>query len=669
MFVLFVASDKMCSSKHKHQSVDSSPFQTSGAIDVSFTGVLRDLETRFRQKRPQVDSMIWFKILRAGLPSHAVYAPTARDDMMTILPRTSLVITLHDMIAVLQAEDEPGSRHRVALDRQEGSAGLGLKSCSLTTLLDPAVLTLRQMKSVERWPAAQEHSYYLDIEMESAHDQLQIPYVATAMMRHGAHLQGVPYTVNNEAEGRIMDKLEQQGLVHKVNENERAYVFTHEGLQRTIAVDYVTKPPSPLLEPECDKPWAEQTTYELLLSMERNGWRCRIVPALRKRMLQRAEVPEHYTGNAEKVWVLPAMAQEARRSYLILLLSFSEHQKPVPHIARNSTYADLLAGGDGTRQARKRKLLFMDDDIVVLPQAKLQAAQREDCIGTAELCQHHLQCQDFPQSRQGRAVLQILSQALHLRRLHRDVPQAHLQQAPPLKTSLSRVAPVGQERAQSSSCRVNKQAQCSWNVCKRAKSLESHIMVVRRWALGAEAKPGLALPLSKDAAFSVFRFPPVPARDLVSRSVLEKEIDSMKESVDEEDLKKKSINKAGSDVKSCIAQRERQQARLEKRAQADKDKEKKKKDAEEQRKAQADKWAAAATATAAATEAEIFKKVFSDSERTKHYKFPSFSEFQAEADEEAIPWHAPFVVEGILVSHGNHVNVGSLSGLTPWHLT
>jgi hypothetical protein len=115
--------------------------------------------------------------------------------------------------------------------------------------------------------------------------------------------------------------------------------------------------PTLTLSISSDAPLEERSVWELVLHLERDGWRHKVCPSGQTILMP------PYKDGAEKVWYTKAGADRIPKQYLLAL---AKGCSDVPHLAKSSVYTALLNPGKPALPKRMKKLGFasvLEDDL------------------------------------------------------------------------------------------------------------------------------------------------------------------------------------------------------------------------------------------------------------------------------------------------------------------
>ena len=100
--------------------------------------------------------------------------------------------------------------------------------------------------------------------------------------------------------------------------------------------------PVRVLEPRRDVPLGDLTAFELLRTLEVDGWDHRVYVAGRKEFRVDVRTP-YAAGNAKVFWLRQGVAALSRW-YLLALATVAEHGQPLPRLKSDAAYKYICAG-------------------------------------------------------------------------------------------------------------------------------------------------------------------------------------------------------------------------------------------------------------------------------------------------------------------------------------
>ena len=172
----------------------------------------------------------------------------------------------------------------------------------------------------------------------------------------------------------LLHHMQQHGLVEEGRGGGPSgrWHLTQLGI-RSLEVGTEIANPEPALQVR-DVPPEEMEIIELMLSLERGGWsHISVLTKLEAKEIQKAP---YVAGDSKQVWYSYASDDNLNRDYLILLVTASDHGKPVPHLQKAAHYAMMMGKKVTSSGQRRRSVCARTDEDEWFDEALLKPLPR-----------------------------------------------------------------------------------------------------------------------------------------------------------------------------------------------------------------------------------------------------------------------------------------------------
>ena len=323
-------------------------------------------------------------------PDRCLFRIVAANPSVQKVAPQSLKISEADAIAVqmvvIKKVDRVRKKIWVNTESFDGSA------CMDFHIFTGSSLTVDDLTPMRVWNTSSVLTYSFD-GIQEVDSRLEVAWgEVCAGLAPSLDDSGPPYVLdeeneNKDAQAEVLKLLEQHGRIRCLHAGSSAWTMTELG-KNTIGVSAMLTNHRHAFKPR-DVPVADQTVFELMYNLDKQGWRCMEKQPQHRRQRRRRRqqgdsggvvVPEDYSPDQPKIWWLKPGQATVFRSYLQCLLLADTLTAPVRHFQQEGWYSALLQGKPFVRRQRgggtKFAFALPGEDLVVTESKKTSRAPR-----------------------------------------------------------------------------------------------------------------------------------------------------------------------------------------------------------------------------------------------------------------------------------------------------